>query len=73
MSGGRQQVVWRGIRSNVAYVKYGVQQGSILGPLLYLVADLPAFLGLGRRGNTMYADDLNGWASGKPGQKWPRN
>jgi hypothetical protein len=24
MSGGRQQVVWRGVRSNVANVKYGV-------------------------------------------------
>jgi hypothetical protein len=29
------------------------------------VADLPAFLGLGRKGNAMYADDLNVWASGK--------
>jgi hypothetical protein len=75
MIGGRQQVVWRGVRSNVAIVKYGVGQGSILGPLLYLVivADLPAFLGLGRKGNAMYQMILTSGRVARPGQKWPRN
>jgi hypothetical protein len=30
MSRGRPQVAWHGVRSNVADVKYGVQQGLIL-------------------------------------------
>ena len=42
MEGGRQQVNWAGTLSGFVAVKYGVRQGSILGPLLFLIimADL---------------------------------
>ncbi|QQP57469.1 Tick transposon, partial [Caligus rogercresseyi] len=43
---------------------YGVRQGSILGPLLYLtlVADMPACLGIYDEDNSAYADDTCIWA-----------
>jgi hypothetical protein len=50
LTGGHQSVDWDGVRSGVVRIQFGVRQGSILGPLLYLihVADLPDCLGLGR-------------------------
>jgi hypothetical protein len=63
MTGGLQAVVWDGVRSRFVCVRFGVRQGSILGPLLYLchVADLPNCLGLGEEENSGYADDTGVW------------
>jgi hypothetical protein len=63
MTGGLQAVVWDGVRSTFVGLRFGVCQGSILGPLLYLchVADLPDCLGLGEEGNSGYADDTGVW------------
>jgi hypothetical protein len=65
ISGGRQCVVWNGKDSTFVVVKYRVRQGSILGPVLFLVlmADLPACLHVGEDGNILYADDINTWAA----------
>jgi hypothetical protein len=63
LSGGRQCVDWNGARSRV---EFGVRQGSILGPLLYLilVADMPDCVGIGSTCNSGYADDTAIWAVG---------
>ena len=37
MSGRHKKVVLNGVESNVCYLKAGVPQGSILGPLLFLI------------------------------------
>jgi hypothetical protein len=46
LTGARQRVVWDGQVSDVVDVEYGVRQGSLLGPVLYLlhVSDLPLAL-----------------------------
>ena len=66
LSDGRQCVEWNGSRSDFRAVKFGVRQGSILGPLLYLilVADMPDCLGIGEDFNSGYADDTAIWAIG---------
>jgi hypothetical protein len=65
LTGGRQCVAWNEETSPLVDVMYGVRQGSILGPLLFLVlmANLPMYLG-GREDNVIYADDINTWESG---------
>ena len=68
LTGGCQCVDWLGERSGFLDVKFGVRQGSILGPILYLimVADLPGCIGIDESGNIIiYADDTAIWAMGK--------
>jgi hypothetical protein len=67
LSGGMQCVDWNGTRSSLNKVKFGVRQGYILGPILYLilVADMPDCLGIGEEDNSGYADDTAIWAVGR--------
>jgi hypothetical protein len=60
LSGGKQCVDWSGTRSGFAEVRFGVRQGSILGPILFLVlmADLPDCLNIGEDSTACYADDV---------------
>lgn len=64
LADGKQCVVWNEATSDLVDVALGVRQGSILGPLLFiiLVADLPAYLG-SEEDNVLYADDVNTWDS----------
>ena len=70
LTGGRQFVVWDGAKSAAVAVNYGVRQGSILGPLLFvsLMYDLPLALGItdgdDSSGIISYADDVTVWAAG---------
>jgi hypothetical protein len=66
LSGGQQCVDWNGARSGHIFIEFGVRQGSILGPLLYLilVADMPDCVGIGSTCNSGYADDTAIWAVG---------
>ncbi|QQP41899.1 Putative RNA-directed DNA polymerase from transposon BS, partial [Caligus rogercresseyi] len=66
LTGGRQQVNWNGQRSNFLNIKYGVRQGSVLGPLLFilLTADLPDYLRVAVNPEAqlevlLYADDTS--------------
>ncbi|QQP41706.1 Uncharacterized protein FKW44_016166 [Caligus rogercresseyi] len=66
LTGGYQRVVWNGTESVFLPVEYGVRQGSILGPYLYLVlvADVTSCVGVGNEDNSGYADDFFLWAVG---------
>jgi hypothetical protein len=48
MTGGRQCVVWDGTVSALINVLHAIRQGSILGPLLFiiLVSGMAKFLGV---------------------------
>ena len=67
MKGGQQQVNWTGTLSGFVAMRYGVRQGSILGPLVFLIimADLPQALKLFEEWMVGYADDVALWASHK--------
>jgi hypothetical protein len=57
-------VVWDGQVSNVVDVEYGVRQGSLLGPVLYLlhVSDLPLALEIkDSEGDSSYVDNTAVW------------
>jgi hypothetical protein len=60
----RQRLVWDSQVSGVVDVEYGVRQGSLLGPVLYLlhVLDLPLALEISDSdGDNGYADDTAVW------------
>jgi hypothetical protein len=63
LTGGHQQVESDGARSNFVDVKFGVRQGSILGPLLFLVhvGDMQEYLGIRNDYKVVYADDTCLW------------
>jgi hypothetical protein len=64
LTGARQPVVWDGQVSGVVDVEYSVRQGSLLGPVLYLlhVSDLSLALEIrDRDGDSDYADDTAVW------------
>jgi hypothetical protein len=63
LSGGRQAVVWESSTSDFIQINHGVRQGSLLGPLLFLVlvSDMPRYVG--DMALTSYADDTCLWAS----------
>ena len=64
MSGGSQQVNWNGALSGFVDVTVGVRQGSILGPVVFILigVDIPDVL----VNSIGYADDNSAWACGKP-------
>jgi hypothetical protein len=66
MTGGCQSVKWLDPRSPFIEAVYGVRQGTILVPVLYLlhVADMPAFICVGEECNTGYANDTGAWQVG---------
>jgi hypothetical protein len=64
LTDARQRVVWDGQVSGVVDVEYGVRQGSLLGPVLYLLylSDLPLVLEIrDSDGDSGYDDDTAVW------------
>jgi hypothetical protein len=64
LTDAKQRVVWDGQVSNIVDVEYGVRQGSLLGPVLYLlhVFNLPLALEIRESdSDTAYADDTAVW------------
>jgi hypothetical protein len=61
MSGGKQCVVWDGTVSGLINVLYGVRQGLILGPILFIIltSHMSSFIGVEEDENIVYADDTN--------------
>jgi hypothetical protein len=67
LTGGSQQVSWGGTLSDLIAVRYGVRQGSILRPVLFLVliSNMASALGIGNDENVVYMDDTTVWQAGK--------
>jgi hypothetical protein len=67
LTGGSKQVSRDGTLSNLIAVRYGVRQGSILGPVLFLIliSDMANALGIDNDENVVYADDTTIWQAGK--------
>jgi hypothetical protein len=63
LTGGSQQVSWDGTLSDLIVVRYGVRQGSILGPVLFLVliSNMAKALRIGDNENVVYVDDTTIW------------
>jgi hypothetical protein len=59
LTGGKQCLVCDGAISSLIDVLYGVRQGSILGPILFiiLVSGMAEYLGIRDRENVVYADN----------------
>ena len=59
LTGGKQAVIWNGKISGYLDIKRGVRQGSILGPILFilLTSTIPDALG----DCSLYADDVFAW------------
>jgi hypothetical protein len=66
MSGGKQCVVWDGTVSGLVDVLYGVRQGSILDPILFIIltSGMASFIGVKEDENIVYAEDSNVWQTG---------
>jgi hypothetical protein len=71
LTGGSQQVSRDDTLSNLIGDRYGVRQGSILGPVLFLVliGDMAKFLQIGDNENVVHADNTTIWQTGKTLQK----
>jgi hypothetical protein len=67
LTGGSQQVSWDRKLSNLIVFRYGVRQGSILGPVLFLVliSNMAKALKVGDDENVVYADDTTIWQTGR--------
>jgi hypothetical protein len=64
LTNAKQRVVWDEHVFNIVDVEYGVRQGSLLGPVLYLlhVFDPPLHLEIRESdGDSAYADDTSVW------------
>lgn len=59
MEGGKQLVQWNGARSKILNVEYGVRQGSVAGPLLFLI--VTRNLASVFDASSVYADDTTAW------------
>jgi hypothetical protein len=55
-------VDWDGAVSRYVEVKYGVRQGSILGPVLFTLHTADMAAALGDAPNITYADNSNVWS-----------
>jgi hypothetical protein len=66
ISGGKQCVVWDGTVSGLVDVLYSVRQGSILGPILFIIltSGMASFVGVEGDENIIYADNSNIWQTG---------
>jgi hypothetical protein len=64
LRGSQQCVDWDGGLSPFLEIKYGVSQGLLLGPLLFiiLVGDMALYLGVGDDCLLVYANDTTMWA-----------
>jgi hypothetical protein len=75
LTDARQRVVWDGQVSGMVDVEYGVRQGSLLGPVLYLlnVSDLPLALEIMYSdGDSSYADDTSVWVVAEDHEEAPQ-
>jgi hypothetical protein len=68
MTGGRQSVVWDGTVGGLVDVLHGVRQGSIMGPILFII--LTSCM---EDENVVYADDSNIGQTGSTKEEVSRN